>query len=115
VNNRVVPQTVSVKTGDKFTFEWYHDNRGDDIIAASHKGPITVYIASASSGGNGAVWTKLYEDGLNGGVWAVDKLIQNGGKHSLTIPSWIAPGDYLLRAEIIGMSSSEIHPRNGRE
>jgi cellulase len=84
-------------------------SRGDDIIASSHKGPITVYVAAASSNGNGAAWTKLYEDGLNAGVWAVDKLISAGGKHSLTIPSWIAPGDYLMRAEVIGMIPNPRH------
>lgn len=66
-----------------------------------------MYIAPASSNGAGAVWTKLYEDGLSGGVWAVDKLIANQGKHSLTLPSWIAPGSYLLRAEIIGKNTDK--------
>jgi lytic cellulose monooxygenase (C1-hydroxylating) len=32
-----VPTWLTVKAGDKITFEWYHDNRGDDIIASSHK------------------------------------------------------------------------------
>jgi hypothetical protein len=39
VNNRAVSKTLSVKAGDKYTCEWYHDSRSDDIIASSHKGP----------------------------------------------------------------------------
>lgn len=107
VNNRNVGSSVSAKAGDSITFEWHHNSRGDDIIAASHKGPIVVYIAASSSNGNGAVWSKLCQDGLSGGQWAVDKLISNGGKHSCTLPSALAPGDYLLRAEIIAHHESE--------
>src|SRR3954451_21240667 len=43
VNNRKVAKSVAVNAGDEVTFEWYHDNRGDDIIDGSHKGPVTVY------------------------------------------------------------------------
>jgi cellulase len=85
----------------------YHDTRSDDIIASSHKGPITVYIAEASTEGTGAVWTKIAESGYSNGVWAVDTLISNKGKHSVTLPSTLAAGDYLLRAEIIGLHEAD--------
>lgn len=106
-NNRAVASSVSVKGGDTVTFEWYHDNRADDIIDLSHKGPVTVYIAPRSSNGNGAVWTKLAEDGLSNGKWAVERLVANGGKHDVKLPSVLAPGDYLLRAEIIAHHESD--------
>lgn len=48
-------------------------------------------------------WFKIYEDGLDSGTWAVDKLIANVGKVSFTIPSCIPAGQYLLRVELIGM------------
>ncbi|KAI5811540.1 glycoside hydrolase family 61 protein [Peziza echinospora] len=107
VNNNPVSKYVEVKAGDKITFEWYHDYRGDDIIETSHKGPVMVWVAEASTNGNGAVWTKLAEDGLSNGQWAVDKLIQNKGKHDVTVPSWLAPGDYLFKAEIIALHEGE--------
>lgn len=107
VANTAAPSSVSVAPGDKVTFEWYHDTRGDDIIASSHLGPITVYIAPTSSNGAGAVWTKLAESGLSGGVWAVSTLITNKGKHSVTLPSGLAAGDYLLRAEIIALHEAD--------
>lgn len=66
-----------------------------------------MYIADAKTNGAGGVWTKLYESGLENGVWAVQTLIQNKGKVSFTLPSSIAPGNYLLRAEIIALHESD--------
>ncbi|KAF7424142.1 hypothetical protein PC9H_009445 [Pleurotus ostreatus] len=107
VNNRVVPNTVSVQQGDLVTFEWYHDTRDDDIIASSHKGPVQVYIAPTSSNGAGPVWTKLFSDSYENGLWAVDKLILAHGQHSVTIPD-IPAGDYLLRAEIAALHEANV-------
>jgi len=109
VNNRAVGRTLDVKAGDKFTFEWYHDYRNDDIIASSHKGPISVFIAPASSNGQGQVWTKIFQEAYdnNSRQWAVDKLIASRGKHSVYIPD-VPAGDYLLRAEIIALHEADV-------
>ncbi|KAG8721019.1 hypothetical protein FRC08_016329 [Ceratobasidium sp. 394] len=107
VNNRVVPKTLSVKAGDTFTFEWYHDSRNDDIIASSHKGPVQVYIAPASSNGAGNVWVKLFSAKGSGSTWAVDQLIASHGQHSVKIPN-IAAGQYLLRAEIVALHEANV-------
>ncbi|RPB02872.1 hypothetical protein L873DRAFT_1841523 [Choiromyces venosus 120613-1] len=108
-----IPQTLEVPSGATFEFEWYHDVRGDDTIAAVTASPFpqrsrSSVIASASSNGNGAVWAKIASEGLSGGTWAVDKLIANKGCHGLTIPAWIAPGEYLIRAEIIGLHEADV-------
>jgi lytic cellulose monooxygenase (C1-hydroxylating) len=66
-----------------------------------------VYIAPTSSNGAGDVWVKLAEDGYSGGKWAVDTLIANKGKHSFTLPSVLADGDYLIRGEIIALHESD--------
>ncbi|KAG8705717.1 hypothetical protein FRC09_002791 [Ceratobasidium sp. 395] len=87
VNNNPVGRYLSVKSGDTFTFEWYHDSRNDDIIATSHKGPVQVYIAPASSNGNGNVWVKIYSEKGSGATWGVDKLIASHGQHSVRIPN----------------------------
>jgi cellulase len=105
VNNRAVGKTLSVKAGDKVTFEWYHDNRNDDIIASSHKGPVQVYIAPTSSNGNGAVWTKIFSDSYSGS-WGVDRLISSHGQHSITVPN-VPAGDYLLRPEIAALHEAD--------
>ncbi|KAH8684226.1 glycosyl hydrolase family 61-domain-containing protein [Tricladium varicosporioides] len=109
VNNVATAKTISVASGDKITFEWHHDSNSasDDIIASSHKGPVMVYIAPTSSNGDGNVWVKLAEDGYTGTTWAVDTLIANKGKHSFTLPSVLAPGDYLLRGEIIALHEAD--------
>lgn len=87
----------------QFTFEWHHNDRssGDDIIDLSHKGPVLVYIAPTATGTAGSGWVKIAQDGYDG-KWAVERLVSNRGKHSVTIPN-IAAGEYLLRAEIIAL------------
>ncbi|KAF9024587.1 hypothetical protein BDZ89DRAFT_989209 [Hymenopellis radicata] len=102
-----VPSTVSVPAGATVTSEWFHDNRGDDIIAASHLGPIVAYLAPADAAPSDAVWTKIYEDGYDGSEWAVTKLIANAGKVDFEIPSSLAAGDYLLRVEILALHESD--------
>ncbi|KAE8155248.1 glycoside hydrolase [Aspergillus avenaceus] len=104
VNNVETAKTLSVKSGDKITFEWHHDSRSesDDIIASSHKGPVMVYIAPTDKGTDGSGWVKLAEDGYSDGKWAVDRLIANKGKHSITMPD-VPAGNYLLRPEIIAL------------
>ncbi|KAF4303518.1 Cellulose-binding domain fungal [Botryosphaeria dothidea] len=97
-------KTLSVKSGDKFTFEWHHNGRdsSDDIIASSHLGPVMVYLAPTEKGSSGSGWVKIAEEGYADGKWAVDNLIANKGKHSVTIPD-IPAGKYLLRPEIIAL------------
>jgi cellulase len=99
---------VEVAAGSKIGFQWHHNDPqtvagdNDEPIAASHKGPIMVYIAKADTNGEGAVWTKIYEDGLSGGQWAVDKFIANKGLIEIDLPQ-LEAGDYLIRPEMIGL------------
>ncbi|KAL6404897.1 endoglucanase-4 [Ilyonectria robusta] len=103
-----VSDFVTAAAGDKLTVEWYHDNRADDIIASSHKGPVITYIAPYTAGdGTGAIWTKIAEDGYDGSEWAVDKLIAAKGKADFTLPSSLAAGQYLIRQEIIAHHESD--------
>ncbi|KAH2783192.1 hypothetical protein KXW19_001736 [Aspergillus fumigatus] len=99
-----VAKTLSVKAGDKFTFEWHHDTRSDsdDIIASSHMGPVMVYMAPTEKGTAGNGWVKIAEEGYSNGKWAVANLIANRGKHSITVPD-VPAGEYLLRPEIIAL------------
>jgi cellulase len=65
-----------------------------------------VYIASADSDGEGAVWTKLYEDGYDGSKWGVDNFITNKGAITITLPDLVA-GEYLIRPEIIALHEAQ--------
>ncbi|KAK5654283.1 hypothetical protein OQA88_7460 [Cercophora sp. LCS_1] len=105
---KAAPSFVKAAAGDTLTFEWYHDNRNDDIIDGSHKGPIITYIAPFTTG-NGAsgIWSKIAEDGFSNGQWAVDRIKANNGKISFTLPANLAAGKYLIRQEIIAHHESD--------
>jgi cellulase len=107
---RAVPDFVQASAGDTLTFEWLHNTRGDDIIDRSHLGPIITYIAPFTTGNpTGPVWTKIAEQGFNPSTrrWAVDDLIDNGGKTDFVLPASLAPGRYIIRQEIIAHHESE--------
>jgi lytic cellulose monooxygenase (C1-hydroxylating) len=105
---QAVSSFVSAAAGDTIDVEWYHDNRGDDIVDGSHLGPIITYIAKYAEGdGTGPVWSKIAEEGYDGTTWAVTKLIKNKGKAQFQIPSALAAGKYLIRQEIIALHESD--------
>lgn len=91
------PQVCAVKAGSTVIHEWHHTNReqgksdGDDPIASSHKGPIMTYLAKVSDSATvtdvtSLDWFKISEDGLTGGVWAVDKFYKaKTGQWSVSI------------------------------
>lgn len=76
----------------------------------SGQGPIQVYLAkvsnAASSGTSGLSWFKIASDGLSGGKWGVDNMVSNNGWAYFTLPSCIAPGNYLMRVELIALHSA---------
>ncbi|KAI1849792.1 hypothetical protein JX265_012257 [Neoarthrinium moseri] len=117
-NNVPVNMTASVASGSKLTFYWT-DWQSD------HPGPIMTYLASCGgscktfSGSTGNVWVKIHQAGYDASLnppWASKRLpTQNSVSHSnqetkfqyntwsITLPSSIAPGEYLLRHEILGL------------
>ncbi|KAK4443304.1 family 61 putative glycoside hydrolase [Podospora aff. communis PSN243] len=111
---------ITVPAGARVGAWWGHEIGGaqfqgdpDHPIAASHKGPIMVYLAkvsnAASTGTSGLRWFKIAESGLNGRTWAVDTMIANGGWHYFNMPTCIAPGDYLMRVELLALHSASMH------
>ncbi|RVD85386.1 uncharacterized protein DFL_003710 [Arthrobotrys flagrans] len=108
---------IDVAPGDKIGFQWQHviggpqgSNDPDNPIASSHKGPIQLYLAkvdnAASASKTGQRWFKVASEGLSGGKWGVDTMIQNNGWWYANLPTCLAPGDYLARAEIIALHSA---------
>jgi hypothetical protein len=51
-------------------------------------------------------WFKIAEDAFDGTKWGVDRLIAAAGVQTITIPQCIAPGQYLLRGELIALHSA---------
>ncbi|KAH6659210.1 glycosyl hydrolase family 61-domain-containing protein [Truncatella angustata] len=103
---------IDVTAGSTVTATWRHTltSGADDVMDASHLGPTLAYLkkvdnATSGSGvGNG--WFKIYEDGYTSGVWGTSKVINNAGKQAIPIPSCIADGQYLLRAEMIALHAA---------
>jgi len=115
----ISPNIATVAAGSTIDLYWAQTLTTDYatglIIDPSHKGPIMAYMSKVSSA-TGAIpnsgWFKIYEDGYNAatGQWAVDKLIANDGKVTVTIPSCLPAGDYLLRGEIIALHAATSYP-----
>ncbi|EPS45603.1 hypothetical protein H072_417 [Dactylellina haptotyla CBS 200.50] len=109
VNNNPLSGYVNAKSGDTITLQWFKENMdpSDIVIDASHVGPVTVYMAdmSLSATGQGAIWTKVYQDGQVGSSWALTRLREDPvhGKQVFTIPPKLKTGTYLVRAEIIAL------------
>lgn len=116
----VSTKIIDVPAGARVTAEWHHTLRGaepnnpSDPIDPSHKGPVMVYLAQVPSATQTSVtglkWFKIYHDGLEGGVWGVDKLIRNKGKMDFTIPTCIPSGEYLMRVELIALHGAQGYP-----
>ncbi|KAF2838483.1 lytic polysaccharide monooxygenase [Patellaria atrata CBS 101060] len=116
--NPVSTNVINIPAGARVGAWWQHviggpqgPNDRDNPIAASHKGPAIVYLAKVSNAGtagtSGLQWFKIAEDGLDGsGQWGVDRMIQNNGWQYFTMPSCVAPGQYLMRVELIALHSA---------
>ncbi|KAK3366771.1 glycoside hydrolase family 61 protein [Lasiosphaeria ovina] len=95
--NGKVTDTVTVKAGDKFTF--------DLDTPVYHQGPVSLYMSKAPGAasdydGSGG-WFKIYDWGpsFSGGsaTWNM------AGSYSYNIPSCLANGDYLLRIQSLAI------------
>jgi cellulase len=115
LNTPISTAVVTIPAGAKVG-AWYEHILGgpqgagdpDNPIAASHKGPLLVYLAkvddAATADWTGLSWFKIAEEGLNTitGKWGVDSMIAGAGWWNFTMPECIAAGQYLLRVELIG-------------
>ncbi|KAF2471362.1 uncharacterized protein BDR25DRAFT_368188 [Lindgomyces ingoldianus] len=82
----------------------------------SHHGPVLDYLAKCdgdctTATADGLSFFKIDQSGLLDdttvpGSWASDKLISNNNSWTVTIPSSIATGNYVLRHEIIALHSA---------
>ncbi|KAL2758922.1 glycoside hydrolase family 61 protein [Sodiomyces alcalophilus JCM 7366] len=111
------PHHGDISRGGTVSFHWTSDDKDLNPYgwAPSHKGPIMTYIAACPHGDctnlhkSGLRWTKIDHKGLvagpasNSGYWATDALRDNGGVDTISIPYAIAPGNYVLRHELIAL------------
>ncbi|KAI0370656.1 hypothetical protein BV20DRAFT_966145 [Pilatotrama ljubarskyi] len=98
---------VPANPGSTVTFAWASGNGGN---WPHDTGPMLTYMASCGIttcdkfDASGAQWFKVDQAGKksDGSTW-VQKDIMMGGTYSMTLPDNIAPGDYLIRHEIIAL------------
>ncbi|KAK8100741.1 glycoside hydrolase family 61 protein [Apiospora kogelbergensis] len=115
-------QVISVAAGDKVGAWFQHVIGGaqfqgdpDNPIAKSHKGPVTAWLAKVADGSaataakTGLKWFKVWEDTFDTGSrkWGVDNLIAKNGWVEFALPQCVAPGDYLLRVEVLALHSAK--------
>lgn len=103
------PNAAPVAAGGSVTLNW-------NTWPESHKGPVIDYIAKcdpdcASADKTSLSFAKIAESGLidgteGPGTWASDELISNGNSWTVEIPSGLAPGNYVLRHEILALHSA---------
>ncbi|KAF7542232.1 hypothetical protein G7Z17_g11759 [Cylindrodendrum hubeiense] len=111
----------TIAAGGTANFYWASDDKviNPNGWAESHRGAVITYIAPCNGDcttvdKTALKWTKIAEAGLisgpanTEGVWATDKLRENGGVNSATIPSSIAPGKYVVRNELIALHRANI-------
>jgi lytic cellulose monooxygenase (C1-hydroxylating) len=111
---------IDVAPGDKIGAYWQHivggaqgPNDHDNPIAKSHKGPVMAYLAkvdnAATAGLSGLKWFKIADDGFDTGnkQWGVDRMMANNGWSYFNMPKCVAPGQYLLRVEILALHSAK--------
>ncbi|TFY55149.1 hypothetical protein EVG20_g9428 [Dentipellis fragilis] len=104
----------SVSPGDSVTVEMHQQPNdrscANEAIGGDHYGPINIYMAKVDDAttavGADASWFKINEMGMPSDApdyWATEVLNDNCGHFTFTIPSGIATGQYLLRAEVIAL------------
>ncbi|KAI0595187.1 glycoside hydrolase family 61 protein [Biscogniauxia sp. FL1348] len=115
-------KVINVSPGDEIGAFFGHviggaqfANDPDNPIAKSHKGPVTAWLAkvddAASASKTGLKWFKIWEDTFDTSTkqWGVDNMIANQGWVKFDMPQCIAPGDYLMRVEILALHSARLN------
>jgi hypothetical protein len=101
--------SAEVKAGGSVELQWTE-------WPESHHGPVITYMANCNGDCSSVDKTTLeffkidegglIDDGSVPGTWASDQLISANNSRTVTIPSAIASGNYVLRHEIIGLHSA---------
>ncbi|KAJ5314164.1 uncharacterized protein N7443_001048 [Penicillium atrosanguineum] len=102
--------SAPVKAGGSVELQWTD-------WPSSHHGPVITYLANCNGDCSDVTKTDLkffkidagglIDDADVPGTWATDKLISNNNSRTITIPSTIESGNYVLRHEIIALHSAE--------
>ncbi|KAH6695323.1 glycosyl hydrolase family 61-domain-containing protein [Plectosphaerella plurivora] len=108
-----------VSAGGNVDVQWTSADLERNPNGWAHSGPIITYIANCDGDCTTADktklrWTKIHESGLisgpasSQGIWATDVMRENMGWVGFTIPASIAPGNYVIRNELLGLHRSHL-------
>ncbi|KAI4910036.1 hypothetical protein J4E90_007465 [Alternaria incomplexa] len=96
-------KVATVAAGGKLDISW-------TTWPESHVGPVIDYLAKVDDAtkakSTDLEFFKIDAAGFEDGKWASDKLIANNNTWTVTVPDSIAPGQYVLRHEIIALHSA---------
>lgn len=117
-----VGKKCAVAAGSTVTVEMHQQPNdrscGSEAIGGAHYGPVLVYmskVSDATTADGSSGWFKVFQDtwakksgGASGDddYWGTKDLNTCCGKMNVKIPSDLAPGDYLLRAEVIALHTA---------
>ena len=115
-----VARVCAANAGSKITFEYrfWPDGSQPGAIDKSHKGPCAVYMKKVDSAVNdnavGDGWFNIYKDNYDEAAnqWCTEKLIPNNGHLTVTIPSDLEGGYYLVRPELLALHQADKTPPN---
>ncbi|KAH8430903.1 uncharacterized protein LDX57_008567 [Aspergillus melleus] len=101
---------IAVKAGDSINIKWTE-------WPESHHGPVIDYLAKCEGGCSTVDKTELKFFKIDGvglvdnsevpGTWGDDQLIENDNSWLVQIPESIAPGEYVLRHELIALHGAQ--------
>ncbi|KAJ5679056.1 hypothetical protein N7462_007300 [Penicillium macrosclerotiorum] len=115
MDGKPAASAAPVKAGGTVKLQW-------TSWPSDHHGPVITYLAKSDTDD----WSSLDKTSLKffkfdqgglisgntaTGTWATDQLIAAGSSRTVTIPSSIEPGNYVLRQEIIALHSAG-NPQN---
>jgi hypothetical protein len=117
--NMGVARVCPAPAGSVMTFEFreWPDASHPGSIDSSHKGPIAVYMkqvadptANGTATGNG--WFKIFDADFDNSTqkWATETLIANNGHLSVTLPTDVPQGYYLVRTELLALHEASATP-----
>ncbi|KAF2125715.1 carbohydrate-binding module family 1 protein [Dothidotthia symphoricarpi CBS 119687] len=121
VNPAAASGKCAFEAGDTVTVEMHqHDTRSctEEGLGGAHWGPVLAYMSKvedAAAADGSSEFFKVYQNGWkknaaasqgDNDYWGTKDLNYNCGKLDFVIPSDLAPGDYLLRAEAIALHAA---------
>lgn len=106
------------KAGSKLTFEYrfWPDGSQPGAIDRSHKGPCAVYMKKVDSAVRdkavGGGWFNIHKEDYDStaGKWCTEKLNDNNGHLTVTIPTDLQGGNYLVRPELLALHQADKTP-----